>query len=48
MKSRKSASSTGQTFVVQFVWIPTLEKDRPSTDPRPPVTEEEAAATKKK
>ena len=35
-------------FVVQFVWIPTLEKDRPSTDPRPPVTEEEAAASKKK
>ncbi len=35
-------------FVVQFVWIPTLEKDRPSTDPRPPVTEEEAAAATKK
>jgi type IV pilus assembly protein PilM len=34
-------------FVVQFVWIPTLEKDRPSTDPRPLVTEEEAAKNKK-
>lgn len=33
-------------FVVQFVWIPTLEKDRKDADPRPPVSESEAAAKK--
>ena len=32
-------------FVVQFVWIPTLEKDRKEVDPRPDV--EEGADTKK-
>ena len=34
-------------FVVQFVWLPTLEKDRKETDPRPPVAEDADAADKK-
>jgi len=34
-------------FVVQFVWIPTLEKARKLTDPRPPVAEGADTASKK-
>ena len=34
-------------FVVQFVWLPTLEKGRKDVDPRPPVAEDADAAKKK-
>ncbi len=34
-------------FVVQFVWIPTLEKARKEVDPRPPVAETAEKAIKK-
>ncbi len=34
-------------FVVQFVWIPTLEKGRKEVDPRPPVAETAETANKK-
>lgn len=34
-------------FVVQFVWIPTLEDDRKDVDPRPAVVEGTDAAVKK-
>ncbi|MCX7386242.1 MAG: type IV pilus assembly protein PilM [Planctomycetales bacterium] len=33
-------------FVIQFVWIPTLEKDRKDVDPRPAVVEDTNAASK--
>jgi hypothetical protein len=38
---------TRTDFVVQFIWLPTLEKDRKAEDPRPPVPEGADAAAKK-
>ncbi len=46
-QKEKIQTITRTDFVVQFIWLPTLEKDRKAEDPRPPVSEVADQAAKK-